>query len=168
MFAINFIRRVVHHEYPSFIWKLFDLMAAVFFITNCILAELDAWSRFQSYKQLKDHLYLNGYNERLLRTMMKSMCQRQAALEAADELGMGAECRLFFNRKSYRRYHLIPDFIFENPAALVSGYFWRSTFFVPYYNPKVDFCAIEFLKHSACDSKPGLRKGSTKKTRSKI
>ncbi|MFI5135955.1 MAG: hypothetical protein ACHQD9_08890, partial [Chitinophagales bacterium] len=133
------VRKFLHGEYSSLFGQLMSVIPAVFFFTNSILAELDARSRFQNYKQLKDHLYLNSYSERLLRTMRKSMCQRQAAIVAAEELGMGTACRSYFRSQSYHWYHIVPDFVFERPQFLLSKYFWLSTFFEPTYHPKVDF-----------------------------
>jgi hypothetical protein len=113
--------------------------AITFFFTNSILAELDARSRYQNYKQVKDQLFMNGYSERILRPMLKSMCQRDAVLLAAKELEMGMRCEIYFKRNGYRWYHVIPDFIFHQPQFLFSKYFWRSTFFTPEYRARINF-----------------------------
>jgi len=134
-------QRILINDYSAFEEIVFFLLM-VFFFTNSILAELDARSRYQNYKQIKDHLYLNGYHERILRTMLKSMCQRDAALVAANELGMGKSCALYFKSHGYKWYHLIPDFVFDQPLFLFTKYFWMSTFFVPVYHPKVDFYSL--------------------------
>ena len=63
---------------------------ASFFLANMILSQLDARSRWQNYKQIKDYLYGFGYRERIFKPLLKSSCQRQAALIAAEELGYRA------------------------------------------------------------------------------
>jgi hypothetical protein len=121
---------------------------SIFIIFFCmsILAELDGYSRFQNYKQVKDQMFLNGYQERQLKPLLKSSCQRQAANLAADELGFGKEIKSYYHREGYRWYHIIPDFVFHNPRFFFSAFFWRTTFFTPYYSPKVNYDKIEELK----------------------
>ena len=128
-----------------FIW----LAVFIIFFNMFILAELDGYSRFQNYKQVKDQMFLNGYQKRQLNPLLKSSCQREAAILAASELGIGNKVRNYFFLEGYRWYHIIPDFIFRNPLFLFSIFFWRTTFFTPYYSPKVkydelDSSAMEF------------------------
>jgi len=104
-----------------------------------VSAQFDARSRFQNYKKIKDQIYLFGFQKRIVKPILKSRCQRDAAMVAATELGYGRSCREFFRRKGYRWYHLLPDFIFTNPLFLLSKYFWLSTFFVPTYKPRIHF-----------------------------
>jgi hypothetical protein len=132
------------------------LLISLFFATNAILAQLDAWSLFQNYKQLKDRLFIRGFHKKLLRTMLNSMCQREAALVAASELRMGDQCREYFARAGYRWYHLMPDFVFSYPGFLFSRYFWKSTFFAPYYRQKIDF----FSEKVQAERKSQYGKGS--------
>lgn len=120
-----------------FRWLLLSL-----FTTLPILGQLDARSRFQNYKQIKDQLLLYGFDERILRPTLKSRCLRDAALVAADELGYGDRCRAHFFSCGYRWYHLVPDFVFQSPQFLLSRYFWRTTFFVSGYRPR--FRRFEF------------------------
>lgn len=121
----------------------FELAAFICFFNMCILAELDGYSRFQNYKQLKDQMYLNGYQERQLKPLLKSSCQRQAATLAADELGFGKAVRCYFYSKGYRWYHIIPDFVINNPLFFFTVFFWRTTFFTPYYEPEVNYDQLE-------------------------
>src|ERR1044071_8195240 len=53
-----------------------------------LMAQLDARSRYQDYKLIKDHLYFYGFKTRILKPFLKSSCQRNAAKVAAGELGM--------------------------------------------------------------------------------
>jgi hypothetical protein len=131
-------------EEQSFFAQIGLTFLILFLFANAILAELDARSRFQNYKQLKDQLYFNGYSERILKPMLKSMCQRDAALVAAEELGMAHACTIYFKKHGYRWYHFIPDFVFSHPLFLLSKYFWTSTFFTPTYYPKVNSYDLPF------------------------
>ena len=113
------------------------------FFNMFILAELDGYSRFQNYKQVKDQMFLNGFQERQLKPLMKSSCQREAAILAGDELGVGDKVRSYFCDKGYRWYHIIPDFVFNNQLFFFSMFFWRTTFFASYYQPKVNYDQLE-------------------------
>ena len=99
-----------------------------------IWAQLDARSRYQNYKQIKDQLYHFGYRERILRPVLTSRCQRDAALVAADELGYGADGRASMARAGYRWFHLLPDALFTRPWYLLHPAFIRTTFFAPRYH----------------------------------
>lgn len=96
-------------------------------------AQLDARSRYQNYLQVKDQMYHFGYRERILRPVLTSRCQRDAAAVAAEELGDGAECRAYFYEAGYRWYHLLPDILFRMPWRLLHPAFLRTTFFAPTY-----------------------------------
>lgn len=98
-----------------------------------IWAQLDARSRYQNYLQVKDQLHHFGYHERILRPVLTSRCQRDAAEVAAEELGYGTECRAFFYDAGYRWYHLLPDVLFRIPWRLLHPAFLRTTFFAPRY-----------------------------------
>ena len=104
-----------------------------------LFSQLDARSRYQNYKQIKDQLFLYGFDKRIFKPILQSRCQRDAALTAAEELGYGNRCRNYFRTCGYRWYHLVPDFIYRVPYFLLTGVFWRRTFFMPTYHPKVDF-----------------------------
>lgn len=101
------------------------------------LAELDAYSRFQNFKQLRDQLFFNGFAHRILKPMTKSRCQRDAALVACSQLGYIDEAKSVYSKMGYKWYHVPPDFVFTHPFFFFSRYFWRTTFFVPYYKPKL-------------------------------
>lgn len=111
-----------------------------------ILAELDGYSRYQNYKQVKDQIFINGYQQRLLKPLTRSSCQREAAILACEELGLGKEVKNYFWKKGYRWYHIIPDFVFEYPFFFFSFFFWRTTFFTPYYKPKFDYKEMDLSK----------------------
>jgi len=105
----------------------------IFLMILPIMFQLDARSRFQNYKRVKDQFMNFGFDIRLLKPLLKSRCQRDAARAAADELGYGRNCREFYHFMGYRWYHLTPDFLFSNPRFLISRQFWKSTFFLSTY-----------------------------------
>lgn len=131
----------------NFSWTIWLTIFIIFFNMS-ILAELDGYSRFQNYKQVKDQLYFNGFQRRILKPLMISSCQRESALLAGKELGFYGDVKQYFYENGYRWYHILPDFIFKNPLFFFTNYFWRTTFFAPYYSPKVSYDKIEELKFS--------------------
>ena len=98
-----------------------------------IMCQLDARSRYQNYKRIKDQFMNFGFDRRVLKPLANSRCQRDAVLTAADEMGYGGRCREYYRTAGYRWYHLTPDFLFSNPRFLISWRFWKSTFFVATY-----------------------------------
>lgn len=120
------------------------LIIFISFFNMIILAELDGFSRFQNYKQVKDQIYFNGYQERILKPLSKSSCQRAAAILAGDELGIKNKITTYFFNKGYRWYHIVPDFVFNNPLFFFTPFFWRSTFFAPYYKSKINYDKLVF------------------------
>ncbi|HSG67637.1 MAG TPA: hypothetical protein VK994_02945 [Bacteroidales bacterium] len=120
------------------LWGL-KYYAIIFLSSLPVFSQLDARSRFQNYKQIKDQIFFYGYDERIFRPVLKSRCQRDAAWLSAEELGHGDECRKYFRNHGYRWYHIFPDFVFSRPQFLLTAYFWRTTFFSRTYNPKVDY-----------------------------
>jgi hypothetical protein len=113
--------------------------ALVYMIWLPVSAQLDARSRFQNYKQIKDQLYLNGFQQRILKPVLKSRCQRDAAAVAAMELGYHEQCKQYFSSNGFRWYHLLPAWVFAKPQYLFTVYFFKTTFFASFYHPKVDF-----------------------------
>lgn len=111
-----------------------------------LFAQLDARSRFQNYKLVKDHLYLYGFQPRILKPFLKSRCQRDAAIAAAGELGLSVHCRDYFKSFGYRWYHLFPDVVFKRPSVLLTRNFWLTTLFTKTYQPKIDFEKINVAK----------------------
>ena len=132
---------------PGLLWFQAESAAAAVFNTAIlailvslpILSQLDARSRFQSYKRVKDSLHQHGSDPRILRPFIKSRCQRDAVLAAADELGYGLQCRGYYRAQGYRWYHILPDFVISNPGFLASRQFWQSTFFAKTYRSRTEF-----------------------------
>lgn len=99
-----------------------------------ILAELDAWSRYQNYKMVRDYLYKFGFRTRIVSPMKHSKCQREAAYMAARNLGYGKVILNYFRTYGYMWYHLLPDFIRDQPEYILTHHFWLSTFFAKTYH----------------------------------
>ena len=104
--------------------------------------QFDAYSRFQNYKLIKDHLFIRGFQPRILKPFIQSRCQRDAAMVAAEELGMANKCRNHFYDHDYRWYHLLPDFLFTEPSILSCKAFWLNTFFAKKYTARFDYKKI--------------------------
>jgi hypothetical protein len=98
-----------------------------------VFTQLDARSRFQEYKKVKDQLVRYGPDRRIFKSVSNSRCRRDAALAAARHLGCAAACRAYFVTAGYRWYHLAPDFVNNHPGFFFSSVFWRTTFFAPSY-----------------------------------
>lgn len=98
-----------------------------------LFTQLDARSRFQEYKRVRDQLARHGPDRRIFRSVAGSRCQRDAALAAARKVGYASHCRDCFSAAGYRWYHLLPDFSRRPPRFLFSAVFWRTTFFMPAY-----------------------------------
>lgn len=127
-------------QYQTGSWMLEGLRiyGLVYFFTLPVFAQLDARSRYQNYKQIRDQFILYGFDRRILKPIIKSRCQRDAAQLAADDTGHGCECRNLFHKAGYRWYHLFPDFVFTHPYFLLTKAFWRTTFFCPAYRSKLN------------------------------
>jgi len=121
----------------------FWVIMLVMFGGMSVYAELDGYSRFQDYKRVKDQLYFYGYKNRIMGPMLRSRCQRDAAQLACNELGVGAESKALFKSHGYRWYHIIPDFVSDDPGFFFKAYFWSGTFFTPFYEARVDFDLLD-------------------------
>jgi hypothetical protein len=136
-FSTGFFRWVLKDhdpaDWPESLWLGFLFLHLV---TLPLFAELDAYSRFQDYKLMKDLLYHYGFQTRIIRSFRFSRCQRMAAFYAARDLGYKYKITGYFKACGYRWYHILPDFLWSDPAYLVSGHFWTTTFFTRTYYPK--------------------------------
>jgi hypothetical protein len=117
---------------------IFSLLS-VFLFSVTITSQLDAYSRFQNYKMVKDLLYQHGFRVLFLKPFSRSRCQRDAVYEAAAQLGLDSHINLYFNSLGYRWYHVIPSLLIEEPLVILTRNYWYTTFFVPGYKSKY-FC----------------------------
>lgn len=101
-----------------------------------LFTQLDARSRFQEFKRIRDQLIRYGPDRRIFRSIAASRCQRDAGLAAADQLGYAAVGRRWYRAMGYRWYHLLPDFVCRHPGYLISPAFLRTTFFLSTYTSR--------------------------------
>ena len=139
---------VLLHTFHLGTWMMESNTTVRFFILlpllwSPIFPQLDARSRYQNYKLMKDYFYFYGFDARLVKHVAKSRCQRDAVIVAAEEMGFKGECRAYFTSCGYKWYHLFPDVIFTNPLVLLSKNFWVTTFFAKTYHTKIDYNAYK-------------------------
>ncbi len=128
--AIGFYEEELYLK--SYIWMALALWA----FTIPFFSQLDAYGRYQNYKQIKDALYEMSFDRRLIRPFMYSKCQRDAVIIAGDDLGSGNEIRAFYRDQGYRWYHILPDAFVQNPLVLFKGLFWKRILFTQRYELK--------------------------------
>ena len=125
-------------------WSVFWGCLFLFSFAHIFLVMADGWSRFQDYKRAKDQLFMYGYQLKIINKFASSQCQRFAFSTAAKELGLGKEAKEHFYTMGYRWYHLIPDFMVDDPFFFYKRYFWKRTFLERYYKPKFDYHQLSF------------------------
>jgi len=118
-------------------WMTLPAMAPA--IGMPLFAQLDARSRYQNFKLIRDSLHTHGFQKRILKPFIKSRCQRDAIKAAAGELGMLDLCKQYFKESGYRWYHLLPDVVRTKPSVLLTRNFWVTTIFEKTYHSKFDF-----------------------------
>jgi hypothetical protein len=128
--ATEFFQEDLYLE--SYLWAALALWA----FTIPFFSQLDAYGRYQNYKQIKDALYEMDFDKRLIRPFMYSKCQRDAVVIAGDDLGFGNEIRAFYRDQGYRWYHILPDAFVRNPLVLFKGLFWKRILFTKRYELK--------------------------------
>ncbi len=133
IYSLNYTL-LFYNQHRIFLVVVYGYMAYLTF-GIFLFAELDARSRFQNFKQLRDQLFKYGYNERIIKPMLNSRCQRDAAKLACEYFGYENMAKSYFYSHGYRWFHIVPDFVFSHPKFLLSGTFWTTTFFVPTYTP---------------------------------
>ena len=101
-----------------------------------IFAELDARSRYQNFKMVRDLFFKFGYKSRFIKSMQYSKCQREAAIMAGRETGYAEQVNSYFRSAGRKWYHYFPSFILTKPTFLFTKQFWITTFFVKYYPTK--------------------------------
>lgn len=99
-------------------------------------SQLDAKSRYQNYKFVKDKIYEYGLQQRIIRPFMYSRCQREAILIAAKSFGKGKECTKIFREMGFKWFHIIPRMLLKNPKFLFSKKYWSITLFASHYESK--------------------------------
>lgn len=104
---------------------------------------MDGWSRFQNYKRAKDQFYVHGFNRRIANTYIGSKCQRNAAIVAAQELGIEQEIRDYYEKMNVKWYHFVPYFMIKDPLFIIRKNFWSRTFLEKNYQSKFDYKQLQ-------------------------
>ena len=123
----------------STIWSILWSICFLFSFAHIFLVMADGWSRFQDYKRAKDQLFMYGFQLRIINQFANSQCQRTACSTAAKDLGFGEEAKEHFYSMGYRWFHLIPDFMMNDPFFFYKRYFWKRTFLEKYYKSRFNF-----------------------------
>ncbi|MGB5653310.1 MAG: hypothetical protein WBM56_05700, partial [Robiginitalea sp.] len=127
----------IQHGNPY--WIIFWVSFFLFSFVHIFLTIMDGWSRFQDYKKAKDLFFSYGFHPRVANRFIGSKCQRNAALQAARELGMESEVKKYYSEKGVKWFHYIPYFMVQDPWFLIRKSFWKRTFMEKYYKPRYDF-----------------------------
>jgi hypothetical protein len=120
-------------------WIIFWVSFFLFSFVHIFLTIMDAWSRFQDYKKAKDLFFAYGFQPRIANRFIGSKCQRNAALQAARELGIETELKDYYSKKGVKWYHYVPYFMVKDPLFMIRKFFWQRTFLEKYYKPRYDF-----------------------------
>jgi len=108
----------------------------LYFFTLPFFSQLDAFSRYQNYKMVKDKMYQYGFDQRLLRPFLYSRCQRDAISVAAVEMSFTKEWKKLIQDFGFRWYHILPHLVVKNPLILLTRKYWIKTLFVKQYHSK--------------------------------
>lgn len=140
------LESVVYYIMLSRAWETADLLwigfwawSFMFSFVHIFLVVMDSWSRFQDYKKAKDLFFMYGVRPRLVERFIGSKCQRNAAMQAARELGLDTELSDRFRDRGVRWFHYVPYFMVSDPYFMFHAAFWQRTFLEKYYEPKFDF-----------------------------
>lgn len=128
-----FAYRIYSGEKGILTW---NALLTLFFFSLSITTQLDAYSRYQNYKMVKDLFHKNGFRRLIIKPFSKSQCQRDAVKEAAQQLQIYSPVKKYFHELGYRWYHIIPSVLIENPLLIFTRNYWITTFFVPNYKSK--------------------------------
>jgi hypothetical protein len=139
-----------HAPYRAWLDHMHVLPATIivlFFLSFPFFPQLDARSRFQNYKMVRDQFYLYGFHSRIINPFAHSRCQRDAIRVAAAHFGYLSLCNKYFYKQGYRWYHILPDFVFTKPVYLLHKKFWQTTFFAKQYTCRIDYKTICLKQH---------------------
>lgn len=123
---------------------IFWLSFFLFSFLHIFLVLADGWSRFQNYKRVKDQFFIYGFQGRIAENYIGSKCQRNAAIVAAQELGIDDELQNYYRKRGVKWFHYIPYFMIRDPLFLFKNNFWSRTFLEKSYTPKFDYKALQY------------------------
>lgn len=109
------------------------MFISIYGFTIPFFAEFDALGRYQNYKQIKDKMFILGFDTRLIKPFMHSRCQRDAVIVAATDINIKKEVKDYYYNMGYRWYHILPDTFLNKPLILFKKEFWTRILFTKYY-----------------------------------
>lgn len=117
-------------------WKESALMVyfTLYIFSLLFFSQLDAYSRYQNYKMIKDKIFYYGFDTRILKPFVYSRCQRDAISVAVRELNYSEEWKILMKQYDFRWFHLLPHIIIGKPSVLFTKQYWSKTLFVKTYH----------------------------------
>lgn len=112
------------------------LFLTLYFLSLIFFSQLDARSRYQNYKLVKDKLFEYGFKIRLLKPFVYSRCQRDAISVAANELQYHTEWKQLILHLGFKWYHVLPHLVVREPRILFTREYWDKTLLVKTYHSK--------------------------------
>lgn len=116
--------------------KLIFGYLTTYFFSLIFFSQLDARSRYQNYKMVKDKLFEYGFDFRLLRPFIYSRCQRDAIMVAAIEMNFFDDWKKMIHSLGFRWYHVLPHLVIRKPMILLTRDYWNKTLFVKNYQSR--------------------------------
>lgn len=104
--------------------------------TLLFFSQLDARSRYQNYKQVKDKIYEHGFQARIIKPFVYSRCQREAIYMASICLNKEKECRQLFRSMGFSWYHILPRLLIQHPSFFFTRKYWETTLFASNYQSR--------------------------------
>lgn len=119
-------------------WKkpAFMIYLLLYSFSLLFFSQLDAYSRYQNYKMVKDKIFYYGFDSRILKPFVYSRCQRDAISVAVRELNYSNEWKNLMKTYDFKWYHILPHIIIKTPSVLFSKQYWIKTLFVKTYHAK--------------------------------
>ena len=128
---------LMENQYPGFQWfELCYIFLSIYGLGLVFFSQMDAKSRLQNYKQVKDLMHQNGFQPRIINLFSASRCQRDAIRVAALDLNMDQQLDAHYKNLGYSWFHILPDFIFTRPGLFFTCRYWQKTLFEKPYKLK--------------------------------
>lgn len=132
-----FLKLTIHSlETGNLIIILLNLYLLLYFLSLPVFSQLDARSRYQNYKMIKDKFHHYGFDVRVVRPFVYSRCQRDAIKIAANDLNLTKQLNACFYNMGFRWYHILPHLVVRNPMILFTKSYWQKTLFVKSYKSR--------------------------------
>jgi len=91
-----------------------------------VLGVLDAKSRYKDFKKIKHFFEQYGVREGYMRNLLGNPCLRGCLIHAGNVTGNGTKVRKFIKENGYTFFHILPDYLIQNPLFFVQKGFWKN------------------------------------------